>query len=97
MRLDKFLKVSRIIKRRTTAKEACDIGRVLINGREAKASHDVKPGDVLQLRLGERSFFAEVLLLKKLKPRKLIMFLFGGQFLFCHIGQKYLFFITKML
>ncbi len=61
MRLDKFLKVSRIIKRRTVANEACDQGRVSVNGRVAKASVDVKAGDVLEIRFGEKIFKAEIL------------------------------------
>ncbi len=61
MRLDKFLKVSRIIKRRTVANEACDAGRVSINGKTAKASAEVKAGDVIEIRFGERLFKAEVL------------------------------------
>ena len=54
MRLDKFLKVSRIIKRRTVAKEACDGGRVSLNGRAAKAGSEVKEGDTLEIRFGSR-------------------------------------------
>ena len=54
MRLDKYLKVSRIIKRRTVAKEACDGGRVSINGKVAKAGAEVKEGDVLEIRCGAR-------------------------------------------
>ena len=54
MRLDKFLKVSRIIKRRTVAKEACDGGRVSLNGRTAKAGTEVKEGDLLEIRFGSR-------------------------------------------
>ncbi|MCQ2453642.1 MAG: RNA-binding S4 domain-containing protein [Clostridia bacterium] len=54
MRLDKYLKVSRIIKRRTVAKEACDGGRVSINGKIAKAGAEVKEGDVLEIRFGSR-------------------------------------------
>ena len=54
MRLDKFLKVSRIIKRRTVAKEACDGGRVSVNGRVAKAGAEVREGDVLEIRFGAR-------------------------------------------
>ena len=54
MRLDKYLKVSRIIKRRTVAKEACDGGRVTINGRVAKAGAEVKEGDVMEIRFGNR-------------------------------------------
>ena len=55
MRLDKWLKVSRLIKRRTVANEACDNGRVTANGRSVKASYEVKPGDVLELKFGERT------------------------------------------
>ena len=54
MRLDKYLKVSRIIKRRTVAKEAGEGGRVSVNGKVAKPSQDVKPGDILEIRFGER-------------------------------------------
>lgn len=58
MRLDKYLKISRIIKRRTVANEACDAGRVEVNGRVVRASYDVKVGDVIRLTLGqnERKF-----------------------------------------
>lgn len=61
MRLDKYLKISRLIKRRTVANEACDAGRVLVNGKPARASYDVKVGDVLEIHLGERVLKAEVL------------------------------------
>ena len=61
MRLDKFLKVSRIIKRRTVAHEACDQGRVSLNQKPAKASAEVKVGDVIEIRFGERIFKAEIL------------------------------------
>ncbi len=61
MRLDKYLKVSRLIKRRTVANEACDGGRVTVNGKPAKASYDVKVGDVLELGFGQRTLRAEVL------------------------------------
>lgn len=60
MRLDKFLKVSRIIKRRTVANEACDNGRVLVNGKVARASYDVKIGDVIEISFGTRDFKAKV-------------------------------------
>lgn len=60
MRLDKYLKVSRLIKRRTVANEACDAGRVLVNGKPARASYDVKAGDVLELSLGMRTLRAQV-------------------------------------
>ena len=61
MRLDKWLKVSRLIKRRTVANEACDNARVSANGRPVKASYDVKVGDILELQFGERSVRVEVL------------------------------------
>ena len=61
MLLDKFLKVSRLIKRRSVANEACDAQRVSANGRVVKASYDVKEGDVLEIRLGERTINAQVL------------------------------------
>lgn len=60
MRLDKYLKVSRLIKRRTVANEACDAGRVWINGKVARASYDVKVGDVIGLSLGMREIKVEV-------------------------------------
>ncbi len=55
MRLDKYLKVSRLIKRRTVANEACDAGKVTVNGKIARSSYDVKDGDVLEITLGARS------------------------------------------
>ena len=61
MRLDKFLKVSRLIKRRTVANEACDAGRVTINEKPAKASAQVKPGDVIEIQFGTSSVKVEVL------------------------------------
>jgi ribosomal 50S subunit-recycling heat shock protein len=61
MRLDKFLKVSRIIKRRTVAKEVCDIGRVLVDGKSAKPGTDVKIGDVIEIQYATGSVKAEVL------------------------------------
>ena len=61
MRLDKWLKVSRLIKRRTVANEACDNARVVANGRPVKDSYDVKAGDILELRFGERVVKVEVL------------------------------------
>ena len=61
MRLDKWLKVSRLIKRRTVANEACDAARVTANGRPVKASYDVKVGDLLDVRFGERTLKLEVL------------------------------------
>ncbi len=61
MRFDKFLKVSRLIKRRTVANEACDAGRVLINEKQAKASADVKVGDVITIKFGVKEVKVEVL------------------------------------
>lgn len=61
MRLDKFLKVSRLIKRRTVANEACDAGRVMVNGKPAKASLNVKVGDVIEILFGTKAVKVEVL------------------------------------
>ena len=61
MRLDKYLKVSRLIKRRTVANEACDAGKVVVNGKQARASYEVKENDVIELTLGERVLKARVL------------------------------------
>lgn len=55
MRLDKFLKVSRLIKRRTIANEACDAGRVIVNGKVAKASQTVKTGDIIEIAFGQKT------------------------------------------
>lgn len=61
MRLDKFLKVSRLIKRRTVANEACDAGRVMLNGKTAKASTSVKTGDIIEISFGNKNVKVEVL------------------------------------
>ena len=61
MRLDKYLKVSRLIKRRTVANEACDAGRVSINGKPAKASANVKEGDILEIAFGTKMVKAQIL------------------------------------
>ena len=61
MRLDKYLKVSRLIKRRTVANEACDNERVSVNGKVARASLEVKPGDKIEIRYGQRRTLVEVL------------------------------------
>ena len=61
MRLDKYLKVSRLIKRRTVANEACDNGRISVNGKVAKAGYEVKIGDRIEITLGERTVAVEVL------------------------------------
>lgn len=65
MRLDKYLKVSRLIKRRTIANEACDAGKVSVNGKEARASYDVKVGDVIEITLGSRSVKVKVTSVKE--------------------------------
>ncbi len=69
MRLDKFLKVSRIIKRRTVANEACDAGRVMVNGKVAKASVDVKISDVIEIRFGSNTTKVRVVNINE-NPRK---------------------------
>ena len=61
MRLDKYLKVSRLIKRRSVANEACDAECILVNGKEQKAGYRVKPGDVIELHFGKRTLKVEVL------------------------------------
>lgn len=68
MRLDKFLKVSRVIKRRTVAKDVSDAGRVLINGKTAKASSEVKIGDTLEIGFGAKKLIIEVLEIKEAVP-----------------------------
>ena len=79
MRLDKYLKVSRLIKRRTVANEACDAGRVLVNGNVAKASLQVKPGDIIEIQFGTKTVKAEVLQLqdttKKEEAKELFRYL----------------------
>ena len=61
MRLDKYLKVSRLIKRRTIANEACDAGKVVVNGNIARASYEVKAGDVIEINIGAKPLKAKVL------------------------------------
>lgn len=70
MRLDKFLKVSRLIKRRTVANEACDAGRVLVNDKPAKASVKVKPGDIIEIQFGTRTVKVEVLDIKEYDKKR---------------------------
>ena len=65
MRLDKFLKVSRLIKRRTVANEACDAARISVNGRSAKASYDVKIGDMIAIAFGSKTVTVRVLEIKE--------------------------------
>lgn len=61
MRIDKYLKISRLIKRRTIANEACDAGRIMVNGKTVKASYDVKIGDIIEIKMGERIIKVQVL------------------------------------
>lgn len=69
MRLDKYLKVSRIIKRRTVASEACDQGKVSINGKVAKPSSPVKEGDIIEVTFGERVLKAQVMVIADHVPK----------------------------
>lgn len=79
MRLDKYLKVSRLIKRRTVANEACDSGRVMINGKQAKAGTEVKKGDIITISFGNREVKVEVLdvqeTMKKEEAKELFRYL----------------------
>ena len=76
MRLDKWLKVSRLIKRRTVANEACDNERISVNGRVVKASYDVKVGDKLEIRFGPRTVSVEVLSVTEMKGKENAAFLY---------------------
>lgn len=69
MRLDKYLKVTRLIKRRTVAKEACDAGRVQVNGKVARASYDVKQDDIIEIHLGEKPLKVQVLAISAHIPK----------------------------
>lgn len=60
MRLDKYLKVSRLIKRRTVANEACDAGKILVNNKIARASYDVKAGDIIEIQMGQKTLKVQV-------------------------------------
>ena len=71
MRLDKFLKVSRLIKRRTVANDACDAGRVTINDRPAKASANVKVGDIIEIVLAARQCASKSLMLRKQQEKRM--------------------------
>ena len=75
MRLDKYLKVSRLIKRRTVANDACDGAKVSVNGRPAKASYDVKVGDRIEIQFGART----VAVYRKVQPRVLFLPMVGEQ------------------
>ena len=70
MRLDKYLKVSRIIKRRTVANEACDAGKVLVNQKAARASYDVKTGDIIEINMGSRPLKVRVLAVNELANKE---------------------------
>ena len=70
MRLDKYLKVSRLIKRRTVANDACDASKVSVNGRPAKASYDVKIGDVIEITFGQRTLKVQVLSLAETSKKE---------------------------
>ncbi|MBR3281209.1 MAG: RNA-binding S4 domain-containing protein [Clostridia bacterium] len=70
MRLDKFLKVSRVIKRRPVANEACDSGRVVVNGKVAKASTDVKVGDKVEIKFGEKIISFEITKLSEVATKE---------------------------
>ncbi len=70
MRLDKYLKVSRIIKRRTVANEACDAERVLVNGKTARASYEVKIGDIIEINLGQKSIKLRVTALSEITNKE---------------------------
>ena len=76
MRLDKYLKVSRLIKRRTVANEACDNERISANGRVVKASYDVKVGDKLEIRFGTRTVAVEVLSVTEMKGKENAVFMY---------------------
>ena len=70
MRLDKYLKVSRLIKRRTVACDACNAGRIVVNGKPQKASYDVKVGDRIEIGFGERSVAVEVLSIEETQKKE---------------------------
>lgn len=69
MRLDKYLKVSRLIKRRTVANEACDAGQIFVNGRAVRASYPVKVGDTISIQFGTRTLRVEVLSISETAPK----------------------------
>ena len=69
MRLDKYLKVTRLIKRRTVANEACDAGRIVVNGKVARASYDVKEGDVIEINLGQKPLKVKVVRSANMRQR----------------------------
>ena len=70
MRLDKYLKVSRLIKRRTVANEACDAEKVSVNGKPARASYDVKEGDIIEINIGAKPLKVRVLVVKEFTKKE---------------------------
>ena len=84
MRLDKFLKVSRLIKRRTVANEACDAGRVMVNDKPAKASAQVKAGDIIEIQFGSRNVKVEVLDVKETVKKE------DGEKLYRYLEQTFI-------
>ena len=89
MRLDKFLKVSRLIKRRTVANEACDAGRVLVNDKPAKASVQVKTGDTIEIQFGSRNVKVEVLDVKETVKKEEVENLYRYVEEFCERRKQY--------
>ena len=89
MRLDKFLKVSRLIKRRTVANEACDAGRVLVNDKPAKASVQVKTGDTIEIQFGSRNVKVEVLDVKETVKKEEVENLYRYVYEFCERRKQY--------
>ena len=94
MRLDKFLKVSRLIKRRTVANEACDAGRVTVNGRPAKASVNVKVGDIIEIAFGQKTVKVKVLNLldttKKEEAKDLFEYIFHRWHVYVRLSMEHI-------
>ncbi|MDR2558463.1 MAG: RNA-binding S4 domain-containing protein [Oscillospiraceae bacterium] len=78
MRLDKYLKVSRLIKRRTVANEACDAGKVAVNGKPARASYEVKIGDIIEINMGRTPLKVKVLEIKETIGKDAAAFMYEG-------------------
>ena len=70
MRLDKYLKITRIIKRRTIANEACDAGKIVVNGKVARASYDVKVDDIIEINLGQKPLKVKILSISEYAPKE---------------------------
>ena len=73
MRLDKYLKIVRLIKRRTVANEACDAGKIVVNGKVARASYDVKEGDVIEINMGATPLKVKVLKVSEYAKKKTLL------------------------